>query len=368
MLLAASESKINKTKRHKQSIVSSIHKEDAKTKMIHFLKEQRVPACDITTIPQEFPYQAAQEKAYLVTIAGHKVFKTTNCRNQDHVKQLLREHKVGQKLKKLYTHEYQSNDIIVGDIQMLVLEQTVILMIVMNKVGISARQWMEKDLTTEDRVSVIEQIDRIHSNFLKLRFLHGDIKPRNILVRLGEKSNVEVSFCDVGLSKFFDSTKLNANVASRGTACYKLSSYVNNVKCHDYVTVSMFQHVITILSIYLGCSISRIWRCNHVKCYALHIFPPPTKTKDSFLMSMMNVTTVRSRQKRSTCDLFGTGCRREGSKARNTRVKLHNDLCNVLSNPNPFRAVLACRNFLQSLHIKDGKWTLHSTKPRKAFN
>jgi serine/threonine protein kinase len=357
MLLAASESKKPNKKRQRQSILSSIQKQDAKTAMIAYLKKRNIPVVPQESLPPEFPCEAAQEQPYLVTIVGHKVFKTSNCTKQHHVQELLHEHKVGQHLKTLYTCKYPSKDIIVGDIQMLVLGQEVILMIVLNKVGTSVQQWMRKEPKTEARVSVIEQIDRIHTNFMKLRFFHGDIKPQNILVALGEKCNLEVSFCDFGLSSFHRTNVTYKSVASRGTACYKPSSYVTSVKCYDYVTVSMFQYVITILSIYLGCSISRIWRCTHENCYALHIFPPPTK--ESFLMSMMNVTTVRRRQSKTTCTL--AGCSREGSNARNTRVSLHEDLCNLLSNSNACRIILDCRTFLHSLHIKDGKWILRST-------
>jgi serine/threonine protein kinase len=359
-MTAASESKEPNQKRNMRSIVSSIHKIDARTAMIDYLKKHDVPVCEEVSLPREFNYKAAQEHPYLVTIVGHNVYKTTNCKKKDYVRQLLREHKVGQKLERLYTRKYPSKDIIVADIQMVVLEQAVILMLVLNKVGISVQSWMSSDPKKADRVSVIEQIDRIHNNFLKIHFFHSDIKPHNILVTLGEKCNIEVSFCDFGLSRFFDSTKSNANIASRCTAFYKLSSYIHNVKCNDYVIVSMFQYVITILSIYLGCSISRIWRCNHIRCSALHIFPP--LASKSFLLSMLNVATVRPRQSKAACTCYSIeGCR-EGSSARKTRVKLHTDLCNVLSNPHACSVVIDCRAFLQSLHLncKDGTLTLRS--------
>jgi serine/threonine protein kinase len=363
MMSAASESKETPKKRtrHIQSMASrtvNINKLDAQRAMIDYLKALDVPEYAVSLLPPEFPCKAALEQPYLVTLSGHNVYKSTNCQNKSYVKQLVKEYRIGQKLQKQYIHKYPSEDIVVPDIQMLVLEQAVILMLVMNRVGTSAQRWIRTDPKAEDIVSVIEQIDRIHRNFLKLHFFHSDIKPHNILVRLGEKSNVQVSFCDFGLSKFFSNKNSNANIANRGTAYYKLSSYADSVKCNDYVIASTFQYAITLLSIYLKKSISRIWRCNHATCSALHIFHP--LTDKSFLMSMMNDASVRSRQSRAACTTHSVGGRREGNNARNTRVKVHVDLCNVLTNTNACSVVLACRTFLQSLHIKDSTWTLCS--------
>ena len=75
---------------------------------------------------------------------------------------------------------------------------------------------------------------------------------------------------------------------------------------------------------------------------------------------MMNDDSLRSRQSRGACATYSVGGSREGNNARNTRVKMHADLCNVLTNSNACSVVLACRTFLESLHIKDDTWTLCS--------
>ena len=347
MLSAAAETKEDGKKKRMNKIVVDISNKEKKVRMLQYLLSHNVPHCETTDLPREFPYKSALMQTYMVTIVGHNVYKTTNCQTKGNIRQLLKEHKVGQKLKKHYTYKYPTKDIIVADIQMIVLEKGVICMLVMSRVGTSAQRWMSTEPKKEDLAFVIQEIERIHTNFLKIRFFHSDIKPHNILIRLGEKRKVEVSFCDFGLSKFYPEPNSNSNLAGRGTETYRLSSYVKDAKCRNYAFVSMFQYVITILSIYLRQSISRIWRCNRKECSQLHLFR--TIANKSFLKAVQNLERVQARQSRAACSTYKTGGVREGNNARRARVTLHKDLCNALTHTN--HILSTAKSFLQSIVI-----------------
>jgi serine/threonine protein kinase len=354
MMSAAAEGKEKSNKRNRSihNICVDISKKDMQTKMIDYLTSKNIRVITEMDLPREFPYVAALEQAYLVSIVGHNVFKTTNCQTKQTIRQLLKEHQVGQKLKKYYTCicKYPTGDIIVPDIQMIVLEKGVICMLVMSRVGTSAQRWMSTEPKIDEILLALREIGRIHTNLLKIRFFHSDIKPHNILIRLGEKRKVEVSFCDFGLSRFFSESNSNSNLAGRGTEGYRLSSFVKDAKCRNYVLVSTFQYVITILSIYLRQSISRIWRCNHEKCSHLHLFR--TIANKTFLMAVMNLENVQNRQSRAACNIYKTGGVREGANARRARVTLHKNLCNALTHTNPILST--AKSFLQSIVIDSG--------------
>jgi serine/threonine protein kinase len=247
------------------------------------------------SLPQALRPPEVSNLAYNVHVATSFVYKMTNCSDLARVKGLIKEYRVSQTLRRVYSKKkYDLSDLntpITNKIHLVsfvcdkLKRKRLLLYLVLHKVGCSVREWCRAERPQEERQAVIKQIEGIHQRFISIKFFHGDLKPSNFLIsNVSQGNGPKVSICDFGLSGFPTSRK---EYGRRGTPLFKAKSFF--LRCDDWRKASSFQLAMTSIFILVGDSVRKAFTCSRSKCSELHDLEDVLKKKRKLSTSFLQL-------------------------------------------------------------------------------